>query len=177
MINTGLDSRAAVPVERHARQFTGMRPIFASAVIAGAVVSALAITPPVFARNGSGSGAVSTSSSTGSAKPSYSTTRAPNATGSAGHRISGTGSSPQLNNASRGESWHHGSTPPGWTEHGEKRGWDGGRTPPGLSRHDHDHDHDHDLQSHDRRSYWGDERGDRQRAQFHTGQLERRWGW
>ena len=122
-----------------------------------AVVSALAITPPVFARSGSGArGGVRTSSSTGSAKPSYSPTRAPNATGSAGRRISGTGSSPQLNNASRGESWHHGSTPPGWTEHGEKRGWDGGRSPPGLSRHDHDHDHD--RWQHHRRFDWGDER-------------------
>ena len=45
--------------------------------------------------------------------------------------------------------------------------------PPGLSHRDHDDDQG----SHHRRFYSGDERRDHERAQVHTGQLERRWGW
>jgi hypothetical protein len=173
MIRTGFDPLAASSVARHAIQMIGMRPILTTAVITVAVVFVLGITAPAFARSGSGTGAVSATNSAGSTRPSYSAARAPNASGSAGHRISGTGSSQQFNNAGRGEGWHHGSTPPGWTGHGEKTGWDGGKMPPGLSRHDHDHD----RWQHHRSFHWGDERGEHERGQFHTGQLERRWGW
>ena len=176
MINTGCDSHAASPLKPHVRELIGVNSIFATAVIAVTVVSALAITPPALARNGSGSGApTGASSSHVSSVPSHGATPGSNATGSAGHRVPPTGSSQQFNNASRGEGWHHGSTPPGWTGHGEKRGWEGGKMPPGLSRHDHDHDHD--RWEHDRRFDRGDERGNHERGQFHTGQLERRWGW
>jgi len=175
MIQISFCSRAAAPLERDAREVIGMRSIFTTLAIAAAVVSALAISPPTLARSGSGAGApVGASSSAGSGGPSHSATRGSNATGPDAHRVSGAGSSPQFNKSSSGQAWHHGSTPPGWTGHGEKRGWDGGRMPPGLSRHDHDHDHD--LRSHHGRSNWGDERGDHERAQFHTGQLEQHWG-
>ena len=162
--------------ERHARELIGVNSIFATAVIAVTVILALAITPPAHARNGSGTGApTGASSSHVSNVSSHGATPGSNATGSAGHRVPATGSSQQFNNASRGEGWHHGSTPPGWTGHGEKRGWEGGKMPPGLSRHDHDHDHD--RWEHDRRFDRGDERGNHEQGQFHTGQLERRWGW
>jgi hypothetical protein len=180
MINNGFDSPGAAPLERCAGQLIGVRPIFASAVITLAVVSTLAITPPALARNGSaGAAPVAASSSHVSTGASHGATPGSNATGSTAHRSSGTGSPPQSNNPSHGEAWHRGSTPPGWTGHGEKRGWDGGRMPPGLSRHQGDHDNDHDYYhnqwSHHRS--WGDERRNHERWQFHTGQLERRWGW
>jgi len=176
MINSGFGSRAASPLKRHARQLIGVNTIFATSVIAVTVVSALVITPPALARNGSGTGGpTGASSSHVSSVPSHGATPGSNATGSAGHRVPGTGSSQQFNNASRGEGWHHGSTPPGWTGHGEKRGWEGGKMPPGLSRHDHDHDHDR-WENH-RTSDWGDERRNHEQGQLHTGQLERRWGW
>ncbi len=160
-------------MERHASQMIAMGPIFAPAVIAATFVAVLAITPPALAGGGSGAGgSVGAPSSAGSGAPSHSAARAPNASGSAAHHFSGAGASPQVSNSTHGEGWHHGSTPPGWTGHGEKRGWDGGKMPPGLSRHDRDHDHDRAITS----NHWGDERGNHERAQFHTGQLERRWG-
>ena len=180
MINNGFDSPGATPLERCAGQLIGVRPIFASAVITLTVVSTLAITLPALARNGSaGAAPVAASSSHVSTGASHSATPGSNATGSTAHRFSGTGSPPQSNNPSRREVWHHSSTPPGWTGYGEKSGWDGGRMPPGLSRHHGDHDNDHDYHhnqwSHHRS--WGDERRNHERWQFHTGQLERRWGW
>jgi hypothetical protein len=101
--------------------------------------------------------------------PNYSATRAPNAAGSGGHRFSGAGSSPAFSSPDRIEGWHGGSMPPGWTGHGEKRDWDGERMPPGSSHRD--------PPWRDRQLYRGAESGERERAQFDTGQLERRWGW
>ena len=170
MIHVSSCSRSAAPLERDAREVIRMRSIFTTLAIAAAAVSALAITPPALAGSGSGAGGpVGASNSAGSGAPSHSATRAPNATGSAAHHFSGTGASPQFNKSSSGQAWQHGSTPPGWTGHGEKRGWDGGKMPPGLSHREHDRD----LRSHNQ---WGDERGDHEHAQFHTGQLEQHWG-
>jgi hypothetical protein len=169
MTHTNFGSLAAARLERHVGNVIRMRPIFPTLVIAATVVSALAITPPALARSGSGAGGpVGASSSAGSGGSSYNNTRGPYANGSAVHRFSGTGSPPVSSNPSRSQGWHQGSTPPGWTGHGEKRGWDEGRMPPGLSHHDRD------LQSH---QHWGDERGNHERAQFETGQLDRRRGW
>jgi hypothetical protein len=169
MIHVSSCSRAAARLERDAREVIVMRSIFTTLAIAAAAVSALAITPPALAGSGSGAGGpVGASNSAGSGAPSHSATRAPNATGSAAHRSSSTGASPQVSNPTHGEGWHHGSTPPGWTGHGEKRGWDGGKMPPGLSHRDHDRDLRSDH-------HWGDERGDHEHAPFHTGQPERRW--
>jgi hypothetical protein len=167
MIHTSHGSRAAAPLERHASEAIGARPIFITWAIAATVVSAVTIALPALARSGSGAaGSVGASGSAGSGAPSHTAARGPTASSSPGHRFSGTGSPPASSSPVRKEEWHHASTPPGWTGHGEKRGWDGGRMSPGLSRRDHD------LRSH---HHWDDERGDHERAQFHTGQPERRW--
>ena len=172
MFTTGVGSRTTPRVERHGRRAIGMRPILATAAIAAAVVSAIAITPPAFARsNTGGGGQVSGPSSGGLRQPSYSSTRAPNANVSGAHYLNRAGSAHQFSSSGGGQGWHRGDTPPGWTAHGEKRGWDGGKMPPGLSRREHDRDW------HDRKFDRSDERGDRERRQFHTGQLDRRWGW
>jgi hypothetical protein len=145
-MNTRLSSRGAALVARRAGHLIGLQPILASALITLTVVSTLAITPPALARNGSaGAAPVAASSSHVSSGASHSATPGTNATRSTAQRFSGTGSPPQPNNPTHGEAWHRGSTPPGWTGHGEKRGWDGGRMPPGLSRHHGDHDNDHDY--------------------------------
>jgi len=164
------------------RKIIGPQSIFASAVTTLTLLSALAITPAALARNGSaGSAPVAASGSHIPTGASHSATPGSTTTGPSGHRVSGTSSPQQSNNPGRGEAWHHGSTPPGWTGHGEKRGWDGGRMPPGLSRHHGDHDNDqgyhHNQWSHYRKSYWADDRRDYGRGQVHTGQLERGWGW
>ena len=145
------------------RRATGMRPILATAAIAAAIVSVLAITPPVFARTDTGgAGYVSGTNSSGSRQPSYSPSRVANVNSSGAHYLSGSGSARQFSSSGGREDWHSGSTPPGWTGHGEKRGWDGGKMPPGLSHRDRD------PQWHDRKFDRGDERGDREHAQFHT---------
>ena len=172
MFTTGVGSRTTPRVERHGRRAIGMRPILATAAIAAAVVSAIAITPPAFARsNTGGGGQVSGPSSGGLRQPSYSSTRAPNANVSGAHYLNRAGSAHQFSSSGGREGWHSGSTPPGWTGHGGKRGWEGGKMPPGLSHRDRD------PQWRDRKFDRGYERGDREHAQLHTGQLERRWGW
>ena len=151
------------------RRATGMRPIPATAAIAAAIVSVLAITPPAFARSETGgAGHVSGTDSSRSLQPSYSPSRATNVNSSGAHNLSGSGSPRQFSSSGGREDWHSGSTPPGWTAHGEKRGWDGVKMPPGLSHRDRD------PQWHDRQFDRGDEGGDREHAQFHPGRLERR---
>ena len=131
-----------------------MRPILATAAIAAAVVSAIAITPPAFARSNTGSGGhASAANSGGPRQPSYSSNRAPNANVSGAHYLNGAGAARQPSNSGGREGWHNGGTPPGWTGHGEKRGWDGGKMPPGLSHRDRD------AYGRDRKFDRGDERG------------------
>ena len=167
MFTTGGDSRTSSVVERHGRRATGMRPILATAAIAAAVVSAIAIVPSAFARSDpAGGGHVSGPNSSGSRQPSYSPTRAANANSSGAHYLNGAGPARQFSSSGGSEGWLSGSTPPGWTGHGEKRGWDGGKMPPGFSHRDRD-----------RQFYRGYERGDRERAEFHAGQFQQRWGW
>jgi hypothetical protein len=139
MVTTDAGLRALSLVEQDGRRVTGIRPILATAAIAAAIVSAIAITPAAFAGSGTvGPGHVSGPNSGGSRQPSYGSTRAANANPSGAHYLSGAGSARQFSGSGGREVWHSGSTPSGWTGHGEKRGWDGGRMPPGLSRHDHD---------------------------------------
>ena len=172
MSTTGAGSRTTSRVEQQGRRAIRMRPILATAAIAAAVVSAIAITPPAFARsNTGGGGQVSGPSSGGLRPPSYSPTRAANTNFSGAQHPGGEGAARQFSGSGGKEGWHSGSTPPGWAGHGEKRGWDGGKMPPGLSHRDRD------PQWRDGKFDRGDQRGDRERAQFHTGQLERRWGW
>ena len=128
-----------------------MRSIFLPAVVV-TTVAALVFTWPAFARGGPGVGGAGSGQSTGGGQFSRSAT--PSGFTSSGQR----------------QGWTNAKTPPGWS-HGKKKGWDGGKMPPGLSRRDHDRDW------RDRKFDRGDERGDRDRGQFHTGQLERRWGW
>ena len=168
MFTTGVGSRTTPRVERHGRRAIGMRPILATAAIAAAVVSAIAITPPAFARSNTGSGGhASAANSGGPRQPGYTSTGASNANVSGAQHLNRAGSARQVSSSG----WHSGSTPSGWTGHGEKRGWDGGKMPPGLSHRDRD------PQWRDGKFDRGDQRGDRERAQFHTGQLERRWGY
>ena len=156
MVTTGAGPRTASRVERHDRRAIRMRLILATAAIASAVVSAIVIASPAFARsNTGGGGQVSGPNYGGPRQPRYSSTRAPNANVSGAHYLNGAGSARHPSNFGGREGWHNGGAPPGWTGHGEKRGWDGGTMPPGLSRHNHDRE-------------WG---------QFHSGQLEWRWGW
>jgi hypothetical protein len=170
MINAGAGSRAASRSERQIQQVTRMRSIGAIAVIAAAVASALAIAVPAFARSGPGGGGpAGAPSSSGPGGPSYNATRPPNANLSGGHRFSPS-SSPEFSGSGRWENSHSGSTPPGWAEHGEKRGWDGGRMPPGLSHRDRDRD----SPWRDRQFSRGAERGEHERAKFHPGQFEPR---
>jgi hypothetical protein len=171
MFTAGASSRTTSRVERHGRRAIRMRPILATAAVAAAVVSAIAITPPAFARINTGGGAhLSGPNSGGPRQPSYTSTRAPNANVPGAHHLNGAGSAQQFSSSGVREGSHNGSTPPGWTGHGEKRGWDGGKTPPGLSHRDGD------PEWRDRKFDRGDERGDRERAQFHTGQLARGGG-
>ena len=154
MSTTGAGSRTTSRVEQQGRRAIRMRPILATAAIAAAVVSAIAITPPAFARsNTGGGGQVSGPSSGGLRQPSYSSTRAPNANVSGAHYLNRAGSAHQFSSSGGREGWHSGSTPPGWTGHGEKRGWDGGKMPPGLSHRDRD------AYGRDRKFDRGDERG------------------
>jgi len=170
MINAGAGSRVASRSERQTQQVTRMRPIVANAVIAAAVASTLVTAAPAFARSApGGGGVVGAPSSNGPGGPSHNATRPPNANLFEGHRSSAS-SSPEFSGSGRWENSRSGSTPPGWTGHGEKRGWDGGRMPPGLSHHDRDRD----SPWRDRQLSKGAERGEPERAQFHTGQFERR---
>jgi transcription elongation factor len=82
------------------RQATGMRPILATAAIATAIVSVLAITPPAFARSDTGgAGLVSGTNSSGSRQPSYSPSRAANVNSSGAHYLNGTGSARQFSSS------------------------------------------------------------------------------
>jgi hypothetical protein len=172
MANTGANSGTAPRVGRHGKRVTGMPQISATAAIAAAVVIAMAITPPAFARGATaGGGQASVSSSGASHQPSYNATRAANQSVSGAPHPSGAGSARQFSSYGGRPGWYRSDTPPGWTGHGEKRGWEGGKTPPGLSHRDRD-------------PQWGDrkfdrvgESGDRQNAQFRNRQLERRWRW
>ena len=169
MSTPGAGSGTLSGAERHRKRVTGMRQIPATAAIAAAVVIAMAITPPAFARGATGGGGqVSGSNSGASHQPSYSATRAANQNVSSAPHPSGAGSARQLGSSGGREGWHRGGTPPGWTGHGEKRGWEGGKMPPGLSHRDHD------SQSRDRKFDQRAERGDHERAQFDTSQFERR---
>jgi hypothetical protein len=172
MINAGAGWRVASRSQRQTQQVIRIRSIGATALIAAAVASALAIAAPAYARSGPGGGGVAGApSSTGPGRPSYNVNRPPNANLSGGHRLSAS-SSPEFSGSGRWENSHSGSTPPGWAGHGEKRGWDGGRMPPGLSHHDRDRD----SPWRNRQLYKGVESGETERAQFHPGQFERRWG-
>ena len=172
MPTPGARSGTASRVGRHSKLVTGMRQTQATAAIVAAVLTVIAITPPAFARGDTGGGRrVSGSNDGPSRQPSYSATRAANANPSGTRHLNATGSARQFSSSWRGEGWHSGSTPPGWTGHGEKRGWDGGKMPPGLSHRDRD------PQWRGRKFDRGDVRGDREPAQLHTGQLERRWVW
>ena len=166
MFTTDPRLRTSSHVERHCGRATGMGPILATAAIAAVVLSVIAIAPPAFARSDTGGGEhMSGPSSGGLRHPSYSPPRAANANFSRAQHPSGGGAARQLSGSGGKEGWHSGSTPPGWAGHGEKRGWDGGKMPPGLSHRDRD------PQWRDRKF----ERGDRDRAQFHMGELEQRW--
>ena len=168
MFTTGARLPTSSRVERHCGRATGIRPILATAAIAAVVLSAIAIAPPASARSATGGGEhLSGPSSGGLRQPSSSPTRAANANFFGAHHPSGGGSVRQFSGSGGREGWNSVSTPPGWAGQGEKRGWDGGKMPPGLSHRDRD------PQWRDRKF----ERGDRERAQFHTGPLERRWGW
>ena len=169
MSTPGAGSRTLSGVERHGKRVTGMRQIPATSLIAAAVVIAMAITAPAFARvNTGGAGNISGTNSGGPHQPSYSATRTPNANVSGAHHVAGAGSSRQFTSSRAGEDWRSSSTPPGWTGHGEKRGWDGGKMPPGLTHRDHDSQWDN--RKFDRRA----ERGDHERAQFDSSQFGRR---
>ena len=149
MINTGVRSRDTSCLERY-----DSRRILAAAAIAAAVVSVMAIIPPAFAGSGPvGGGHVSGPNSGTPRQPSYTSTRAPNANVSGAHYLNRAGSAHQFSSSGGREGWHSGSTPPGWTGHGEKRGWDGGKMPPGLSHRDRD------AYGRDRKFDRGDERG------------------
>jgi hypothetical protein len=172
MFTTGAGSQTTSRVERQGRRAIRMRPILTTAAIAAAVVSAIAITPPAFARSNTGSGGhASAANSGGPRQPGYTSTRASNANVSGAQHLNGADSARQFSSSGVREGWHSGSTPPGWTGHGEKRGWDGGKRPPGLSHRDRD------PQWRDGKFDRDDQRGDRERALFHTGQLERRWSY
>ena len=139
-------SGTASRVERHGKRVTGMPQIPATAAIAAAVVIAMVISPPAFARGDTGGGGqVSGSNSAASHQPSYSATRAANQNVSGAPHPSGAGSARQLSSSGGREAGHRDGTPPGWTGHGEKRGWDGGKMPPGLSHRDHDSQWRHRL--------------------------------
>jgi len=159
MSTPGAGSGTLSSVDRHGKRVTAMRQILATASIAAAVVIAMAITPPAFARvDTGGAGNVSGSNSGASHQPSYGAIRATNANVSGARHPSGVGSAPQFSSSGGREGWHRGDTPPGWTGHGEKRGWDGGKMPPGLSHRGHD------SQWRDRKFDRGAERGDHERA-------------
>jgi len=156
-------------VDRRGKLVTGMRQTYATAAIAAATLTVIAITPPAFARGSTGGGGhVSGSNGGPSRQPSYSTTRAANANLSDGHHLNGAGSARQSTSSGGTEGWHGRSTPPGWTGHGEKRGWDDRKMPPGLSHRDRD------PQWRDPKFDRRADRGDSERPQFDTSQLERR---
>ena len=170
MFTTGAGSRTTSHVARHGRRAIRMPPILATAAIAAAVVSAIAITPPAFADSNIGSGGHASAANSGEPRqPGYTSTRASNANVFGAQHLNGAGSARQFSSSGVREGWHSGSTPPGWTRHGEKWGWDGGKIPPGLSHRDRD------PQWRDGKFDRGDQRGDRKRGQFRTGQLEQ-WG-
>ena len=168
MFTTGARLPTSSRVERHCGRATGIRPILTTAAIAAVILSAIAIAPPAFARSDTGGGGLMSGPSSGGLRqPSYSPTRAANANFFGAHHPSGGGSVRQFSGSGGREGWNSVSTPPGWAGQGEKRGWDGGKMPPGLSHRDRD------PQWRDRKF----ERGDRDRAQFHTGHLEQRSDW
>jgi hypothetical protein len=147
MSTPGAGSGTVSRVEQRGKRVTGMSQTPATAEIAAAVLTVIAITPPAFARGDTAAGGhVSGSNAGPSRQPSYSATRAANENISGVRRASSAGSARQLSSSGRREGWHSGSTPPGWTGQGEKRGWDGGKMPPRLSHRDRD------PQWHDRNS-------------------------
>ena len=97
-------------VERHGKRTTGMRQIPATAWIATAVVIAIAITPPAFARvNTGGAGNASGSNSDASHQSSYSASRVSNENVSGAPRPSGAGSAPEFSSSggARGAAIEH----------------------------------------------------------------------